>query len=179
MKESLKKNIKKLYLKEDLNAKSKSFFLKNPYIKVDNKFISFLKKYSNDNKSCDVRICIHKNAKSEHHDMLLFQRKKNYYAPHKHKFCGDTYHVIQGKLACFLFNEKGDITYHCVVKKNDIFKTPKQVYHVTIPITDVIYHEAKSGPFNARTNSVFPNWTPGTKKEKINFQKKLLKILNV
>ena len=34
--------------------------------------------------------------------MILIQNKKNFYPPHKHLLCGDTYHIIEGKLlVCF------------------------------------------------------------------------------
>ena len=48
---------------QDKNAKSKSFYLNNPYIKVGKKFINFLKNYSKRNSNCDVRICIHESPK--------------------------------------------------------------------------------------------------------------------
>tara|TARA_Y100000768_G_scaffold361229_1_gene319126 strand:- start:732 stop:1259 length:528 start_codon:yes stop_codon:yes gene_type:complete len=168
-------SIQQLKLKEDIKAKTKSFFMLNPYVKVDKKFTEFLKKFSKRNSNCDVRICVHEGPKSTHHDMILYQKKGNFYSPHKHNHCGDTYHVIEGKLACFLFDEKGNITYRCIIKQNEIFKTPKKVYHVTSPITDVIYHESKTGKFKSRTNSIFPKWAPKTKEEINGFKKNLFK----
>ena len=169
--------LNKLNLKQDKKAKTRSFYLKNPYIKVGKNFINFLKNYSKKNNDCDVRICVHENPNSIHHDMLLYQKKGNFYAPHKHTHCGDTYHVIEGRLACFLFDNSGKILYSCIVKKNEIFKTPKKVYHVTSPITDVIYHESKTGKFNPNTNSIFPRWAPKNKKEIEKFKSKLFKRL--
>ena len=118
--------IYKLNLREDKNARTKSFYLINPYVKIDNKFLNFLKKFSNNNQKCDVRICVHENPESIHHDMLLYQKKGNYYPPHKHNHCGDTYHVIEGKLACFLFSNSGEITYSCVIKKMKFLKHQKK-----------------------------------------------------
>ena len=85
--------------------------------------------------------------------------------------------MIEGRLACFLFNNKGKILYSCIIKKNEIFKTPKKVYHVTSPITDVVYHESKTGKFNPNTNSIFPKWTPKNKEEIKLFKSRLLKHL--
>ena len=43
------------------------------------------------------------------------------------------------------------------LKNNEIFKTPKKVYHVTSPITDVVYHESKSGKFDRKKIQYFQN----------------------
>ena len=169
--------INKLNIWKDIKAKSDSFYLKNPYTRVDKKFINFLKNFSKKNNNCDVRICVHENPASIHHDMVLYQRKGKFYKPHKHNHCGDTYHVIEGKLACFLFDNSGKITYSCILKNNEIFKTPKKVYHVTSPITDVVYHESKSGKFDRKKNSIFPKWCPKTEKDIKKFKKKLLSNL--
>ena len=166
--------INNLNLWHDKKAKSASFYLKNPYVRVNKKFLNFLKDYSKNNKGCDVRICIHESPDSIHHDMVLYQKKKNFYMPHKHNHCGDTYHVIEGKLACFLFDNKGKITYSCIIKKNEIFKTPARVYHVTSPVTDVIYHESKSGKFNPKKNSIFPTWMPKNPNEIKMFKEKIM-----
>ena len=166
-----------LDLWQDKKAKSKSFYLKNPYIKVGKKFINFLKSYSKKNNNCDVRICVHESPKSIHHDMILYQKKGNFYLPHKHNHCGDTYHVIEGKLACYLFDNTGKITYSCIIKNNELFKTPKKVYHVTSPITDVVYHESKTGKFDPKKNSIFPTWSPKTSDEIKKFKDKMLKSI--
>ena len=49
-------------LKEHKSSKSKSFYLKNPYQKINKDFKTFLLNYSKDNKNCDLRICIHENS---------------------------------------------------------------------------------------------------------------------
>ena len=66
----------KYNLKEDKKAKTKSFYLKNPYVKIGDEIVGFLKKYSKQNNNCDVRICVHENPNSIHHDMLLYQKKE-------------------------------------------------------------------------------------------------------
>ena len=168
----------KLNLWEDKKAKSKSFYVNNPYLKIDKKeYINFLKHYSRNNNNCDIRICIHESPVSIHHDMILYQKKGNFYSPHKHTHCGDTYHVIEGKLACFLFDNKGKITYSCVLSKNELFKTPKKVYHVTSPMTDVVYHESKTGKFDPKKNSLFPIWSPKSHDEIKMFKDKMMKSI--
>ena len=79
-------------------------------------------------------------------------------------------------MACVLFNNKGDITRICKIKKNDIFRTPVNTFHTMAPLSKyVIYHESKNGPFLKKNDSVFSLWSKSlTKKElDIKIKKKL------
>ena len=91
--------------------------------------------------------------------MVILQQNTNFYPPHKHLRKGETYHIIKGKMACVLFNNLGKIKLVCALKKNDIFRTPINIFHTMIPISKyVIYHESKVGPFLRRNDSIFPKW---------------------
>ena len=167
---------KRIVLKEDSKAKSKSFYLLNPYQKVDKSISNFLENYSKKNNYCDVRVCIHESPNSKHHDMYILHHKKNYYIPHAHKDCGDTYVVINGKLGCILFSKSGKITYSCILKKGEMFKVPSAVYHTIIPISNkVLFFEMRNGPYKQKKTST-PRWCPSkysSKKEIDKYKKKL------
>ena len=96
--------------------------------------------------------------------------------PHKHLKKGETYHLIKGKIACVIFNNNGKIRSVFKLNPNDIFRTPINVYHTQVPLTEyVIYHEAALGPFK-KGNSVFPEWAikfKNNKKEILKFQKEI------
>ena len=163
---------------EDKKSKSKSFYLKDSYKKLSNEACSFLINFSKNNNTCDVRLCIHESPKSEQHNMLLIQTKKNYYVPHKHLKTGDTILVLRGTLACFLFDAQGRVTYKCVLRKNEIFKTPTNVFHTFLPLTSqVLMYETKKGPFVRSSNhTIFPKWCPSkddSKKVIDDYKKKL------
>ena len=163
-------------LLEDKKAKSKSFFLNSKKDFFKKKHINFLIKYYKKRRE-DVRICLHKNQKDRHHDMIILQQKKKLYRPHKHIKKGETYHIIKGSMACVLFNNKGNITRICKIKKNDIFRTPVNTFHTMAPLSKyVIYHESKTGPFLKKNDSIFSLWSKSlTKKElDIKIKKKLI-----
>ena len=146
-------------LKEDKKAKSKSFFLNSEKEFFNLKHINFLENFFKKNQ-IDVRICLHKSRKDKHHDMIILQQKKNFYPPHKHLKKGETYHIIKGSMACVLFSDKGKIKKICKIKKNNIFRTPVNVFHTMLPISKyVIYHESKSGPFLKKNDSIFSKWS--------------------
>ena len=169
-------------LKEHKSSKSISFYLKNPYQKIDKSFQNFLIEYSKKNNNCDLRICIHENSKSKHHDMLILHHKKKYYPPHLHRDCGDTYVMNSGKMGVILFNKNGTIKYSCILKKNEMFKVPIDTYHTILPISDsVIFFEFRIGPFNSKKRQILAKWAPTINdsfKEINNYKKKLLLLLN-
>lgn len=146
-------------LKEDKKAKSKSFFFKKENgVVFDNNIKDFMIKFYKDT-SKDIRICLHQKSSDNHHDMIILQQKKNWYKPHKHLRKGETYHMIEGSMTCVLFNNKGKISKAIHLKKNQIFRVPKNTFHTMIPrSTYTIYHESKSGPFLKSGDSIIPKW---------------------
>ena len=163
--------LKVKFLKEDKKAKSKSYFFTKESEKFDDNYIKFLINTFNKNKK-DIRICLHTSKKSNHHDMVILQKKNNFYPPHKHLRKGETYHIIKGSMICVLFNDKGKISKICKLKKNDIFRTPLNVYHTMSPLTKyVIYHESKTGPFLRKGDSIFPVWIKSKENRKIYIEK--------
>ncbi len=168
-------------IKQDFKAKTTSFFLLKEGEKIDQKYILFLKKNYNKNKK-DIRLCLHKNPKAKHHDMIILQQRKKFYIPHKHLKKGETYHIIQGSMACVLLDNNGNIKKVCKIKKNEIFRTPLNIFHTMLPITKyVIYHESKTGPFLKKNDSIYPKWGKELMKDKElikNFKRKIYKILH-
>ena len=162
---------------EDKSGRSKSFYFKKKE-ENDIEFIKkFLIKFSNLNKA-DARVCLHSDYKDTLQDMVLIQHSKNFYPPHKHVNRYDSYFVLEGCLGVIIFNKNGKIRKSFKLQRGSIYKTPKDQYHLTIPISKkVIYHEYRSGTFNRKTNCVFPIWNPKSDEERENFKKKILKIL--
>ena len=166
-------------LKEDKKAKTKSYFLNNQYVIFNKNLLDFMIDYFKREKK-DLRICLHKNIDAKHHDMIILQQKKNFYKPHKHKRKGETYHIINGKMCCVMFNNYGKIKSICLLKRNEIFRTPLNVYHTMLPVSEfVIYHESKLGPLLKKNDSVFPKWINkfNNKNEVIEFKKLIFKSL--
>ena len=173
---NIKLKLDSLNLIEDKKAKSKTFFLnsKNNECRFEINHIKFLKQYYLALKK-DIRICLHKDINSIDQNMVLLQSDKNYYPPHKHLYCGDTYHIIEGRLLVCFFSDDGKLIKKNIVKKNEIFKTPPKIYHSTKPMTNiVIFHESRAGKFSRSKSSLFPNWLPKTKNDKKKFNQMIL-----
>ena len=168
----------KKYLIEDKKAKTKSFFFKKEGQVFNKKYLNFLEKYYKKEKK-DIRLCLHTSVKSKHHDMIILQQRINFYAPHKHLKKGETYHIIKGGMVCVLFNEEGVVKKICKLKKNDVFRTPTNVFHTMMSVTKfVIYHESKNGPFLRRNDSIFSKWSKRLTNSKMDIKRLKSKILS-
>ncbi len=174
------KKYSKLF-KEDKSGRSKSFYIKkNSEISEisENLIKAFLLHHSRKYNE-DARVCLHANYKDPLQDMVLIQHSKNFYPPHKHANRYDTYHVLEGCLGVVIFDNNGKVTKIYKLKKNFFYKTPKNKYHLTLPLTTrVIYHEYRSGSFDRKTNCIFPSWTPLNNNSKFEFKNKILNKLN-
>lgn len=168
------------FLKEDKKAKSKSFFLDSNRTFFSRECLNFVENYYKKNK-VDLRVCLHENSKSRHHDMIILQQKKNFYPPHKHLRKGETYHIIKGSMVCILFSNSGKILRTCKLKKDDIFRTPVNKFHTMFPLSKfVIYHESKTGPFLKKKDSIFSEWSKKLTKDKTHinqFKKRVINLL--
>jgi len=148
-------------LRKDGSAKTISFFCKKRPVKIDSDVVTELRDISEQNKGANVRICLHDSPLSKHHDMVILERKSKYYRPHKHKDKGEAFHIIDGKMAIFVFDYNGNVIDSVILLKGDIYRIEAGQYHSVMPVTDVvIYHENKPGPFLGDDDSVFPDWAP-------------------
>lgn len=153
-----KKFTETLYI--DKKGKSPSFYTNFSFQTHSLEFsVRFLKNYSKKFKS-DVRICFHPNLDHELHAMIILQNKFNHYLPHKHPYVGDTILVCKGKLLAKIYNNLGKVTEENIIKQNEIYLMPNNVYHCFFPLSkQVIYLEVKPGPFKKFGKSIFPKWT--------------------
>jgi cupin fold WbuC family metalloprotein len=159
---------------EDKKAKSLSFFCQVSPVLIDENIISELKEVSRLNNNTTVRVCIHTSPDAEQHDMIILIKKSTYCPPHKHIHCGETYHMIEGEMGVFSFDDNGNVYDSAFLKKSNLYRVAKGGYHAVLPISDyVIFHESRKGPFLGDKDSAFPDWSP--EKEDIDEVKAFIK----
>lgn len=148
-----------------LNQEGRSlgyFCLKKP-VNVNAELLAELKQISSDLGGKNIRLCLHENPDSAFHDMIILERKENYYRPHKHILKGESYHIIEGSQGVVVFDDSGLVIDSCKLEpgSNIIYRVGSDMYHTVIPLSDlVVYHESKPGPFLPSHDSVFPDWAP-------------------
>jgi cupin fold WbuC family metalloprotein len=142
--------------------KSVAYFCKNEPVRINKKLIAELKKNASAFPDKNLRICLHDTPEALFQNMIILERKNAYYRPHKHLDKGESFHIIEGRMAVFVFNHKGEVVDSCILEPAGaiVYKVAVNSFHAIMPLTDlIIYHEAKPGPFLGQRDSIFPEWS--------------------
>ncbi|MGH7058300.1 MAG: WbuC family cupin fold metalloprotein, partial [Acetobacteraceae bacterium] len=110
-----------------------------------------------------VRLCLHASPDAPFHSMLIHERKGTFYPPHRHAEKGENWHIVEGRMAVFIFDRGGRVTDARRLGRMDglIYQLDPGIYHTVIALSDtVIYHETKPGPFLGAADSLVPVWSP-------------------
>lgn len=149
------------FIKEDVHARSLSFFFQDRLMGVDRKMIDELKRIAVTEKK-NARLCVHASPEDDLHNMIICQHKGTYIRPHKHTAKSEGIHLIEGKLTSVIFDDAGNVLKKVNMASNTVFavRTEKNYYHTYLPTSEyVIYHESKPGPFNRESDSIIAPWS--------------------
>ena len=154
---------------KDEKSKSLSYFCNSSTVLCSVQTINELKEISAKNNNTNARICLQTSPQASLQNMILLAKTGVYYQPHMHEYKSESYHVIEGGLAYFEFDETGSILDVIELAVGDILRVGKRTTHVTLPICDpTVFHETAVGPFNPETNMTIPEWVPAPEdKEKV------------
>lgn len=150
-------------IRKDESGRSLGLFCRNLPGRVDRQLIDELKEILEQQPEKNIRLCLHEAPDALFHSMIILERQRKYYRPHKHYEKGECFHIIEGRMAVFAFDEKGNVIDSCCLDPSGVFIYRVQVnmYHAVMPLTPiVIYHESKPGPFLDNSDSIFPSWAP-------------------
>jgi len=148
---------------QDKSAKSLSFYFAKNVARIDREIVKQLVEESARKGNCNGRICLHTSPTANFHEMIILERKGQYYRPHKHLYKGESCHIIEGKAAMFVFNDNGSVVHCCVVGEDEnlICRVGINQWHTVIPTTEyAVYHESKPGPYLGEGDSIKPDWAP-------------------
>ena len=144
-------------------ARSVAFFCKNKPARVDSLLIGQLKQEAERAGDKNVRVCLHEGPEASFHDMVILERRSKYYRAHRRPNKDVTFHLIEGSMAVFVFDEEGRVEEACLLDPEKIFmyRVDADRYRVSVPVSDVvIYHEASPGPFVGEGDAIYPPWAP-------------------
>lgn len=164
-----------------ITSNKEVFFNKEDIFVLDEYKISQLIACAQGNERKTARICMHKSADEQLHQMIIVHFKGNYVRPHRHPAKIESFHLIKGSLLVGVFDEAGNLTDRMVLDDNGdqptmVARIARNIYHTVIPLTKVvIFHEITNGPFTGHNDSEFAEWAPEPDdKEKIrNFLRKI------
>jgi cupin fold WbuC family metalloprotein len=147
----------------DAGGRSIGLFCRRLPARVDEKLLGELKDFAARHPAKNVRLCLHEGPEAPFHDMIILERRGAFHPPHRHHLKGETWHIIEGVLGCFSFDQDGRVgdSLRLGADGNLIYRVALEDYHTAIPLTDlVIYHESKPGPFLGAEDSLVPPWAP-------------------
>lgn len=131
-------------------------------LKIDQKYISYLKLLAQQNNEGKCTMCLHNDTRAHVHEMVNVYPGNSYIRPHSHPFKTETKIIIDGKLMMVIFDETGEIIDTFVLEKDGVFtfRLDKGIIHTNIPLVDSVFSEIITGPFVGKDDSVFPDWAP-------------------
>jgi len=152
-----------LAVRFDQTGRSPAYFCLKSLVRVDANLVSDLKRAAIQMDDSNIRICLHDSPDAEFHQMINLDHQGRYYRPHKHPTKVESYHIIEGTTAFFVFDEQGNVRDANLLDPHDsfLYRVDRDTYHAVVPLTDLlIYHESKMGPFDRDTANIFPEWAP-------------------
>lgn len=149
---------------QDNLARSLSFFRISDEGAVSDALIKELVELTEIRGDINARLCLHSSPKHAFQEMIIIEYKSfRFYRPHKHSTKQESLHLMDGELAVILFTDTGSIIkqYKLSIGNIEVLRIAANQWHAVIPLSDrVIYHESKLGPFEAETDSIYPDWAP-------------------
>ena len=147
----------------DLSGRSIGLFCRELPGRVDRTVVTELKEIAGRYPDKNVRLCLHDGPEAAFHDMIIFDRRNSYYAPHRHPTKAECWHVVEGAMAAFVFGPQGTVldAQRLEADGTFLYRIDINMVHTVMPLTEyVIYHESKPGPFLPEGDSIVPEWAP-------------------
>lgn len=117
------------------------------------------------------RICLHNSTDHPTQEMIICLKYFNYLRPHRHPSrVSESYHLIEGALDVYLFNEQGKVKevfklaapdFINQENRSTLYRLSTSIFHLVVPRTEwTIYHEVATGPFNKDVSVEYANFAP-------------------
>ena len=157
---------------EAYRPKGKSYLCVNDdeILKIDSEYVTGLKERKSKNPENKCMLCLHNDIRASLHEMINVYDKGEYIRPHYHPNKTETKIVLEGNMMVILFDDDGVIKERIILSGKEkacfLLRIEKGIIHCSIPITDVVYYEATTGPYTGKDDSVYPEWAPAKENAK-------------
>jgi cupin fold WbuC family metalloprotein len=107
----------------------------------------------------------HRDLAANPHRFLNAWTRGSYAAPHRHLLVPkpESFVVLRGELALFVFDDAGTVQEHHVLGRNGLLGIDLEpgVWHTLCAVSaTAICYEVKAGPYDAATDKEFAPWAP-------------------
>ena len=136
--------------------------IKIPYLSTHDK-VNYIKQANVSPRKRFAKV-LHDSG-AEFNEVFNFIQYDSYMQPHLHPGVEkiEHIHLIEGRVAILLFDNKGFVNYCTILEKNGLtsIKIPAFTWHTYIMLTDnVITYETMMGVYNPKTWKKFAEWAP-------------------
>lgn len=146
-------------------------------VRLDQRCVEFIKEKALSNPKGRARICAHKNAEDNLHEMIIAISSSSYIRPHRHHNKIESFHLIEGRADVVILNENGKIEDLVKLGKdyNFYYRLSTPHFHTLIIRSPLlVIHEITNGPFNVDASS-YAEFSPseGNKLESMEYMSHL------
>lgn len=143
----------------DMNSyKAKVIFNKLPIAELTQEKLDELEQLAKDEPSGNIKYCLHEHSEDALHEMLNFYTAYSYCQPHYHPDKVETKIILKGELLTIIYDENGEEKQRIIMSPSQgarILHLKEGIIHTDIPLTDCIFWELKTGPFDKERDNVF------------------------
>lgn len=145
-----------LGFKKAETTRSIVWFAVRPNILISRRILDLFVKEAG---SKNARLCLHKDPSAKMHDMIILEHAGKTYPAHRHPTKSETLHMIYGMIRVHIYDDKNDYVQNFDLVAGSIFRIEAMTYHKNEAISNtVIYHETKTGPFDATVDNEIAAW---------------------
>ena len=111
------------------------------------------------------RYCLHRDTNDPVQEMIIAFCKDSYVPPHKHSGKSESFHIVEGELLVFFFDDHGEVTEKIEMGpiesgKTFVYRLNSTSWHTVVPLSDyVVIHETTTGPF-VKSSENLAEWAP-------------------
>ena len=142
-----------------------TFFVGQEIIEIDETQLDQLKQTALNAPLKRARLCLHQDHSDKVQEMIIAFCQDSYVRPHRHTNKCESFHVIEGELSVFIFNNKGQVIQRINMGpfgggQTFLYRLSTDLWHSVVPLSEfVIIHETNTGPF-VDGETEFANWGP-------------------
>jgi len=120
-------------------------------IRFDRRAIEFTRECALRNPRGRARICAHRSADENLHEMLIAITAESYVRPHRHHGKSESFHLVEGEADVVILSEQGSVEDVIALGPgaNFFYRLDAPRYHTVLPRSPVlVIHETTNGPFD-------------------------------
>jgi glucose-6-phosphate isomerase len=134
-------------------AKSTTYVATQDVVVVTPDLLSGLKAAASADPLKRARICLHRHREDAVQEMIIAHHRDTYTHPHRHHQKSESFHILEGRMAVVLFDDRGSATRRIILGSlgsgdAPVYRLSSSQWHTVLPLTEhVVFHEITVGPF--------------------------------